>query len=154
MVTSPNVQSNIAGIAEFEKQGWIQDILKANPAGQQDNKKTYVDPNVVFPFQDNFSVGTIHGASTTKSPAAPTSKITAPTSSAAAGLPCNQNTTIEILDNDREDEMSLLTTKNTGGAGCSFGQSQEANPCVHWQLGCLQPWYPFWKRLSYHAFPL
>jgi hypothetical protein len=111
MVTSPNVQSDIAAIAEFEKQDWIQDILKANPAGQQDNKKMYVNPNVAFPLQDNFSVGTIHGANVTKSLAAPTSEITAPNGSAAAGLPCNQNATIEILDNDAEDDVSVLTTK-------------------------------------------
>ncbi len=110
-VTSPNAQSNITGTAEFEKKDWIQDILKANPAGQQDNEKMYVDSNVAFPFQDDFSVGTIHGANATKSPESPTSKITAPTGSAAAGLPCNQNATIEILDKDMEDDVSVLTTK-------------------------------------------
>jgi hypothetical protein len=110
-MTSPNAQSNIAAIAEFEKKGWIQDILKANPDGQQDIEKTYVDPNVAFPFQDNFSVGTIHGANAIKSPAAPTSKIMVPTGSAAAGLPCNQNATIEILDNDTKDDVRVLTTK-------------------------------------------
>ncbi len=47
----------------------------------------------------------------TKSPAAPTSKIMAPNGSTAAGLPCNQNATIEILDNDKEDDVSVLTTK-------------------------------------------
>ncbi len=46
-----------------------------------------------------------------KSPAAPTSKITAPTGSAAAGLPCNQNSTIESLDKDVEDDVIVLTTK-------------------------------------------
>jgi hypothetical protein len=111
MVTSPNAQSNIVAIAEFEKQDWIQDILKANPAGQQDNEKMYVNPNVAFPFQDNFSVGTIHRANATKSPAAPTLEIMAPTGSAAAGPPCNQNATIEILDNNTEDDVSMLTTK-------------------------------------------
>jgi hypothetical protein len=69
-VTSPNAQSGIAAIAEFEKQDWIQAILKANPAGQQDNEKMYVHPNLAFPFQDNISVGTIHRANATKSPAA------------------------------------------------------------------------------------
>jgi hypothetical protein len=111
MVTSPNAQSNIVAKREFEKQDWIQDILKANPAGQQDNEKTYVDPNIAFPFQDNFSVGTIHGANKTDSPATPTFEMTASTSSAAAGLPSNQNATIEILDNNRENDVSMLTTK-------------------------------------------
>jgi hypothetical protein len=71
----------------------------------------YVDPNVAFPFQDDFSVGTIHGANAMKSPGAPTSKITSPTGSTAAGLPCNHNATIEILDNNTEDDLSALTTK-------------------------------------------
>ena len=66
---------------------------------------------MAFPFQDDFSVGTIHGANGTKSPAAPTSEITAPTGSAAAGLTCDQNATIEIFDNDMEDYESLLTLK-------------------------------------------
>jgi hypothetical protein len=53
----------------------------------------------------------MHGANMTKSPAAPTSEITAPTGSAAAGPPGNQNATIEILDNYAEDDVSAMTTK-------------------------------------------
>ncbi len=71
----------------------------------------YVNCNVVFPFQDNFSFGTIHGANATRCPVAPFSKKTAPTSPTAAGTPCNQNAMIEILDNDVEDDVSVLTTK-------------------------------------------
>jgi hypothetical protein len=114
MVTSPNAQSIIVVIVEFESQDWVQDILKTNSAGQQDNKKGYVDPNMAFPFQYDFSVGTIHGANATRSPVAPSSKKTAPTGPAAAGTPCNQNATIEILDNNVEDDVSLLTTKTQG----------------------------------------
>ncbi len=47
----------------------------------------------------------------TKSPVAPPSKKMAPTGSTAGGTPCNQNATIEILDNDVEDDVSVLTTK-------------------------------------------
>jgi hypothetical protein len=111
MVTSPNAQSNIVVIVEFESQDWVQDILKTNSAGQQDNKKAYVDPNIVFLFQYDFSVGTIHGANGTRSPVAPSSEKTAPTGPAAAGAPCNQNAMIEILDNNVEDDVSMLTTK-------------------------------------------
>jgi hypothetical protein len=111
MVASPNAQFDIVVIAEFESQNWVQDILKSNSVGQQDNVKAYVDPNVAFPFQDNFSVGAIHGANATRSPEAPSYKKTAPTGSATARTPCNQNTIIEILDNDVEDDMSMLTTK-------------------------------------------
>jgi hypothetical protein len=58
-VTSPHAQSEMAGVAEFESQDWIQDLLQAtsNPA----KEKTFVNPNMAFPFQDNFLVGTIHG---------------------------------------------------------------------------------------------
>ncbi len=42
---------------------------------------------------------------------APPSEKTAPTSPAAAGTPCNQNAMIEILDNNVEIVVSMLTTK-------------------------------------------
>jgi len=55
--------------------------------------KQHVDPNVAFPFDDDFSVGTIHGANTAKQPT--------PTAGAV----------VEIQDD--EDDVSILTT-NTG----------------------------------------
>jgi hypothetical protein len=49
-----------------------------------------VDPNVAFPFQDNFSVGTIHGAN-------------------AKAITPNMNKVVEIQD--YKDNVSVLTTK-------------------------------------------
>jgi hypothetical protein len=49
----------MAAVAEFENQDWVQDILQAS--SNSTKEKAYVDPNVAFPFQDNYSVGTIHG---------------------------------------------------------------------------------------------
>jgi hypothetical protein len=52
----------MASVAEFENQDWVQDILQATPNSTKE--KAYVNPNVAFPFQDDFLVGTIHGANT------------------------------------------------------------------------------------------
>jgi hypothetical protein len=45
-------------VIEFESQDWVKNLAQAdtNPP-----KKQFADPNAAFPFQDNFSVGTIHG---------------------------------------------------------------------------------------------
>ncbi len=66
-------------------------MLKLTTAPPQ---KKYVDPNAAFPFQENFSVGTIHGTNTK-----PPSKDQG-TEKAAV---------VEIVDN--EDDVSILTTK-------------------------------------------
>jgi hypothetical protein len=87
-------------VAEFESQDWVQDILQAtsNPT----KEKTFVDPNVAFPFQDDFSVGTIHGAN------AGTNRSTA---QQAGGGKSNNKGAIEILDNKDDDNASVLTSK-------------------------------------------
>jgi len=61
-------------------------------------KKAHVDPNVAFPFQDDFSVGTIHGASV---------KITNQDSAAAPAA----TDIVEIQDNN--NNVSVLTSKTT-----------------------------------------
>jgi hypothetical protein len=58
-VTSPSTQSEMSAIAEFEQQDWVKLISQDDHAQQP--KRTQVDPNLAFPFQDDFSVGTIHG---------------------------------------------------------------------------------------------
>ena len=60
-VTSPGAQSELAAIAEFEGQEWVQNIIDAGTANATEQKKACVDPNVASPFADNFSMGTIHG---------------------------------------------------------------------------------------------
>jgi hypothetical protein len=66
-------------------------MLKPTTAPPQ---KKYVNPNVAFPFQEDFSVGTIHGTNTK-----PPSK--------------DQGTekadVVDIIDN--KDDVSILTTK-------------------------------------------
>ncbi len=57
-VTSPNEQSELSAVMEFENQDWVKNIAQAD---QTNVKKKHVNPNTVFPFQDDFLVGTIHG---------------------------------------------------------------------------------------------
>jgi hypothetical protein len=110
-VTSLCAQSNIAAIAEFERQDWLHDIVKAGAASTKENAKGYVNPNVAFPFEDNFSVRTIHGANVTKALPVPPPETVAPERSPTTGTPGNQNAAIEIPDNDADDDISVLTTK-------------------------------------------
>jgi hypothetical protein len=90
VVTSQRAQIENAAIAEFEHQDWMQQLTGE---GKQTKgaAKQHVDPNVAFPSDDNFSIGTIHGANTAKQPT--------PTPRAV----------VEIQDD--KDDVSVLTTK-------------------------------------------
>jgi hypothetical protein len=85
---SPRAQTEMAAIVEFEQQDWVKQLAQ-EPTIQQPTKK-HVDSNVAFPFQDNFSVGTIHGAN---------AKVVTP----------NTNKVVEIQDDG--DNVSILTAK-------------------------------------------
>jgi hypothetical protein len=87
-VTSPRAQTEMATIGEFEQQDWVQQLAQGSIT--QSTTRQHVNPNMAFPFQDDFSVGTIHGAN------------------AKAATP-NVNEVVEIQDND--DNVSVLTTK-------------------------------------------
>ncbi len=80
----------MAAIKEFEQQDWVQQLTGG---GSKTNgmAKQHVDPNAAFPFDIDFSVGTIHGVNATKPP---TTKA---------------NEVVEI--NNNEDNVSILTTK-------------------------------------------
>jgi hypothetical protein len=99
-VTSPYAQSEMAAVADFENQDWLRDIIQAtsNPT----TEKAYVDSNVAFPFEDNFLVGTIHVTNT---------RTKKSNTKQAASDKSNDEGVIEILDNDNEDNVSVLTTK-------------------------------------------
>ncbi len=81
----------MAAIAEFKQQDWVQQLAQGSTF--QNTTKQHVDPNVAFPFQDDFLVGTIHGAN---------AKTVTPTA----------NDVVEIQDNG--DDVSILTTKTAG----------------------------------------
>ncbi len=87
-VTSPSAQTEMAAIAEFKKQDWVQQL--AQDSIPPSTARKHINPNVAFPFQDDFSVGTIHGAN-------------------AKAVTPNINKVVEIQDN--EDNVSILTTK-------------------------------------------
>ncbi len=83
-------------IAKFKQQDWVKFL--SQDSGTQQPKKMHVNTNVTFPFQDDFSVGTIHGTNmktTTQETAA------APTATEV----------VEIQDNN--DNISVLTLKTT-----------------------------------------
>ncbi len=92
----PSSQSEMSVFAEFEQQDWVK--LLSQDSGTQQPKKTHVDPNVVFPFQDDFSVGTIHGANMKT------------TTQETAATPTTTEV-VEIQDND--DNISVLISKTT-----------------------------------------
>ncbi len=115
-VTSPGAQSELAAIMEFEDQDWVKDIINAGAAKEGAKKtKAYVDPNVAFPFADDFSVGTIHGANAPEcAPNGNTKRTTASSDSANHPAPAplvTQGEIIQILDDNKEDDLSILTTK-------------------------------------------
>jgi hypothetical protein len=99
-VTLPHAQSEMTMMAEFKNQDWIQDIFQASSVPGA--IKSYIDPNVAFTFQDNFLVGTLHGANTRPANS---------TNQQAANAKGDDKGVIKILDNKDEDDVSILTTK-------------------------------------------
>ncbi len=91
----------MSAIAEFEQQDWVK-LLSQDDRAQQP-KRTHVNPNIAFPFQDDFSVGTIHRAN------AKTANQDAVAAPAAAEV-------MEIQDNN--NDVSVLTSK-TASKGCT-----------------------------------
>ncbi len=78
-------------VIEFENQDWVKNLAQAN---NRAHKKKFVDPNAAFPFQDDFSVGTIH-------------RTNMKTHSKDSGA--DETKVIEIVDVD--NDVSVLTTK-------------------------------------------
>ncbi len=95
-VTSPSTQSEMSAIAEFKQQDWVKLLLQDSNAQQP--TKVHIDPNVAFPFQDDFSAGTIYSAN--KNTSAP-SEAAAPSAT-------------EIMENqDNKDNVRVLSTKTS-----------------------------------------
>jgi hypothetical protein len=88
VITSPRARTEKAAIEEFEEQDWVKQLTGRNSTTAGTGRK-HVDPNVAFPFQDDFSVATIHGANATTKPVS--------------------NKVVELQD-DKED-VSVKTTK-------------------------------------------
>jgi hypothetical protein len=90
-ITSPTTRSELSAVIEFENQDWVKNLTQANNSVP---KKNFVDPNAAFPFQDDFSLGTIHWAN-----------MKARTKDKNDG----DSEVIEIAN--EEDNVSVLTTK-------------------------------------------
>jgi hypothetical protein len=78
-------------VIEFKSQDWVKTLAQANA---NPPKEQFAHPNAAFPFQDNFSVETIHGTNMKpplKDQGAEKAKV------------------IKIVDND--NNVSVLTTK-------------------------------------------
>jgi hypothetical protein len=91
VVTSPRAMTEMVAIAEFEQQDWVQQLTGGGSTSNMPARQ-HVDPNMAFPFEDDFSIGTIHGANANAKQSSPT-----------------VNEVVEIQDN--KDEVSILTTK-------------------------------------------
>ena len=87
-------------------------------------EKAYVDPNIVFPFENDFFIGTIHGANATHHPdSAHASKPAPPTTDGTAG----QNEVIEIADDADDDNISVLTSKTQDKLAALLVQARKLN---------------------------
>jgi hypothetical protein len=91
LVTSPNLRSKLLAIIEFESQDWVKNLAQADA---NHPKKQFADPYTAFLFQDDFSVGTIHGTN-----------MKPPLRDQGA----KKAKAIKIADND--NDVSVLTTK-------------------------------------------
>ena len=137
-VTSPRGQSEAADVAEFKNQDWVKDILNGDSSGKKRSAKAYANPNVAFPFEGNFSVWTIHGANTPQPPVVPPANKAAPISLRPTETCNNQTTTIEILDDNAKDDISVLTTKMQEELVALLVKGQTTDPCAHRQPVCLR----------------
>jgi hypothetical protein len=91
-VTSPTSHSELSKVTEFKNQDWAKILAQADNSAPT---KKFVDPNAAFPFQDEFSVGTIHGAN-----------MTSPFNNQGV----ETGTVVEIINND--NGVSVLTSKS------------------------------------------
>jgi hypothetical protein len=92
-VILPRAQTKMAAIVDFKQQDWVKQLMQEESPRQ--TTKKHADPNVASPFQDNYSVGIIHGAN------------------AKATIP----STLDIVEiQDNEEDINLLTTKTASGA--------------------------------------
>jgi hypothetical protein len=64
VVMSPRSLSEMSAVYKFESLDWVKNILQAD----HNSTKKHVDPTAAFNFEENFSVGTIHGKNDTIHP--------------------------------------------------------------------------------------
>ena len=106
VVTSPRSLSDMSAVYEFESLDWVQNIVQTN----SQSKKKHVDPTAAFNFEDDFSVGTIHG----RNDAIPTRKVGA-----------NAAEAIEVVD---DDDVSVISSKTQDGLAAAGGIRVASGP--------------------------
>ncbi len=107
-VISPRAQTKMAAIVEFEQQDWVQQLAQGSIT--QSMTRQHVKPNVAFPFQDDFSVGTIHGANT---------KAVTPNVNKLVVIQDNKNNVSVLMTKTAEDTQ----TEVVGGSRVASGSN-------------------------------
>ena len=99
VVTSPRSLSEMSAVYEFESLDWLKNIVQTD----HNLKKKHVDPTAAFDFEDDFSVGTIHG----KNDDIHTRKV---------GID-----TAAVIDVADDDEVSIISPKTQDGLAAAAG---------------------------------
>ena len=100
----------MAGVYEFKSLDWVKDIVQA---GTNSTKK-HVDPAAAFNFDEDFSVGTIHGKNDAAHAATTGRGVTEITDLA-------DDDEVSILTPKTQDDTAILTTLEQRGGTCSAG---------------------------------
>ncbi len=116
-VTSPNAQLELSAVMEFDNQDWVKNIAQAN---QTNIKKKHVDPNAVFPFQDDFLVGTIHGKNKAVQPKDQVEGTGANDASKVIEITKNNND-ISVLTSKTQEVLSALLAQERSKSKCTVG---------------------------------
>jgi len=100
VVTSPRSLSEMSAVYEFESLDWVQNIVQTD----SHSKKKHVDPMAAFNFEEEFSVGTIHGRNDAFS------------NRDKDGT--NATTVIKVVD---DDDGSVISSKTQDGLAAAGG---------------------------------
>ena len=104
----------MSAVYEFESLDWVQNILQA----ESQPKKKHVDPMAAFNFEDDFSVGTIHG----KNDAAP------PRTTGAIEITTDDE--VSIISSKTQDDLAAAggTQVASGSMASEIGLTAEPTP--------------------------
>jgi hypothetical protein len=116
-VTSPNTQSELSAVMEFKNQDWVKNKVQAD---QTNVKKKHVGPNAAFPFQDDFSVGTIHGKYEAAQPKDQVEGTRAKDTTKVVEITKNDNH-ISMLTSKTQDELPTLLAQERSKSKSTVG---------------------------------
>jgi hypothetical protein len=123
LVTSLNLRSQLSAVIKFESQDWVKNLAQAdaNPP-----KKQFADPNAAFPFQEDFSVGTIHGTNMK-----PPSKDQGAKKAKANEIANNDNN-VSVLTTKTQDKLLALLLQERQKSKSAIGRraASGTNPLI------------------------